>query len=100
MKIGIQKMKLGIQMALLTAMLAAIAVVGPGFCLPQPMAMKSPDGHLIRRSVIRVHTDHGVITLPGSGDSWDAVENAVFVADSIADVQVVNNEVPWRISVE
>jgi hypothetical protein len=100
MKLGIQKMKLGIQLALLTALLGGIAIVGPGFCLPQSTAMRSPDVHLIRRSVIKVHTDHGVITLPGSADSWDAVENAVFVADSIADVQVVNNEVPWRISVE
>lgn len=93
-------MKLGIQLALLTALLGGIAVVGPGFCLPQAMTMRSPDVHLTRRSVIKVHTDHGVITLPGSADSWDATENAVFVADSIADVQVVNNEVPWRISVE
>jgi hypothetical protein len=47
-----------------------------------------------------VHTNRGVITLPGSADTWDAAENAMFVADSIADVQVVNNEIPWRISYE
>ena len=50
--------------------------------------------------MIKVHTDRGVITLPGSADSWDDVEHAVFLADSIADMQVVNNEVPWRISTE
>ena len=55
---------------------------------------------MMRGSVIKVHTDHGVITMPGKADSWDQVENAVFVADSIADVQVVNNEVPWRIRVQ
>jgi osmotically-inducible protein OsmY len=48
--------------------------------------------------VVKVHTGHGVITLPGSADSWEAADNAVFVADSIADVQIVNNEIPWRIS--
>ena len=93
-------MKFGIQLALLTAPLGGIAIGGPGFCLPQSTVMRSPDAHLIRRSVIKVHTDHGVITLPGYADSWDAAENAVFVADSIADVQIVNNEVPWRISIE
>ena len=93
-------MKLGIQLTLLTALLGGIAIVGPGFCLPQSTITRSPYVPLTRRSVIKVHTDHGVITLPGSADSWDAAENAVFVADSIADVQVVNNEVPWRISVE
>jgi hypothetical protein len=93
-------MKLGMKLALLTATLSGMAIVGPGFCLPQSTAMQSPDLHLMRRSVIKVHTDHGVITLPGAADSWDAAENAVFVADSIADVQIVNNEVPWRISIE
>jgi hypothetical protein len=38
--------------------------------------------------------------MPGKADSWDEAENAVFVADSIADVQVVNNEVPWKIRVQ
>lgn len=93
-------MKIGLQLSLLTALLAGIAIVGPGFCLPESSVMRSHDVHLTRRNVIKVHTDHGVITLPGSADSWDAAENAVFVADSIADVQVVNNEVPWRINVE
>jgi hypothetical protein len=97
---GGKPMKLGLQLALLTALLTGIAIVGPGFCLPQSTAMRSPEVNLIRRSVVKVHTDHGVITLPGSADTWDAAENAVFVADSIADVQVVNNEVPWRISAE
>lgn len=55
---------------------------------------------MVRASIIKVHTDHGVIILPGTADSWDAVENAVFVADSIADFQMVNNEVPWQIDYE
>jgi hypothetical protein len=50
------------------------------------------------RSIVKVHTDHGVITMPGNADSWAAAEHAVFVADSIADVQIANSEVPWRIS--
>ncbi|HYL58306.1 MAG TPA: hypothetical protein VEU51_05505 [Candidatus Acidoferrales bacterium] len=52
------------------------------------------------RSVIKVHTDHGVITMSGSPDSWEQVEEAVFVADSIADVQLVNNEVGWTVEVD
>jgi osmotically-inducible protein OsmY len=48
---------------------------------------------VVGQSVIKVHTDKGVITLPGRGDSWDALENAEFVADSLADIQMVNNEV-------
>ena len=49
------------------------------------------------RSVIKVHTDRGVIALAGSPDSWEQVEEAVFVADSIAEVQLVNNEVGWPV---
>lgn len=52
------------------------------------------------RSVIKVHTDRGVITLAGSPDSWELVEEAVFVADSIADVQLVNNEVGWPVELD
>jgi hypothetical protein len=48
---------------------------------------------IVRKSVIKVHTDRGVITLPGRGDSWESLENAEFVADSLADIQMVNNEV-------
>ena len=100
-------MKFGTKLAVSTALLFGIAAVGPGLCVksesatrqsPSTMAQNNPQ--MIRRSVIKVHTDHGVITMPGKADSWDQVENAVFVADSIADVQVVNNEVPWRIRIE
>jgi hypothetical protein len=95
-------MKLGTKLALSTALVAGIAVVYPAFGLNRPVATGSPattiGTHVVRRSVIKVHTDHGVITLPGTADSWTDVEKAVFVADSIADVQMVNNEVPWRIS--
>jgi len=52
------------------------------------------------RSIVKVHTDHGVITMPGSADSWAAAERAVFVADSIADMQIANSEIPWQISFE
>lgn len=97
-------MKFEIKVALLTAMIIGIAIVGPGFCVTHSAIRPSPDAvaeaHLTRRSVVKLHTIHGVITLPGTANSWDQVEHAVFVADGIADVQVVNNEVPWRISVE
>jgi hypothetical protein len=90
------------KLALSAALAASVAIVGPAFSLTVPVANESPanavGSHVIRRSVIKVHTDHGVITLPGTADSWTDVEKAVFVADSIADVQMVNNEVPWRIS--
>ena len=48
---------------------------------------------VVSRSVIKVHTDRGVIVLPGRADTWDSVERAEFVADSLADLQMVNNEV-------
>lgn len=94
-------MQLGIKLALLTAALAVIAIIGPEFSLVDSAVRQSSDvgagSQLIRQNIIKVHTDHGVIALPGTADSWDEVENAIFVADSIADVQVVNNEIPWRI---
>jgi len=94
-------MKRRIKLTLSMALIAGLAIVGPAFCLTQPALNEFPatavGGHLVRRSVIKVHTDHGVITLPGTADSWTEVEKAIFVADSIADVQMVNNEVPWRI---
>jgi hypothetical protein len=53
-----------------------------------------------RRSVVKVHTDRGVITLSGAPDSWEQVEEAIFVAESIADVQLVNNEVGWAVQID
>ncbi len=97
-------MKFGTKLAVSTALLFGIAVVGVGNSAtrqsPSATACNYDNPHMIRRSVIKVHTDHGVITMPGEADSWDQVENAVFDADSIADVQFVNNEVPWRIRIE
>jgi hypothetical protein len=103
---GGKEMKFGTKLAVSTALLFGIATVGPGLCVSDSATRQSPttaaydNPHMIRRSVIKVHTDHGVITMPGKADSWDQAENAVFLADSIADVQVVNNEVPWRIRVQ
>ena len=94
-------MRFGITLALLTIALAGIAIIGPDFSLIHSTTRQSrdvaTDSSVARQSVVKVHTDHGVITLPGNADSWEEVENAVFVADSIADVQMVNNEIPWRI---
>src|SRR6266481_6342510 len=87
--------------SLLTMVAATLAIVGTAFCLNpasstnyQAAADKSAP---IVRSVVKVHTDHGVVTVPGNADSWDAAERAVFVADSIADLQIANSEVPWKI---
>jgi hypothetical protein len=96
-------MNLGIRLVFLTALLAGIAVVGPRFCvsrapLQTPVAMS--DAHATRQRIIKVHTEHGVITLPGAADSWDDVENALFLADSIADLQIANGTVPSQISYE
>src|ERR1700674_3579475 len=99
-------MKREIRWSLLTTAVASLAMVGTAFCLNpstssnvkyQPVAN---DSHPIVRSVVKVHTDHGVVTIPGEADTWDAVERAVFVADSIADLQIANSEVPWRIALE
>lgn len=94
-------MNLGIKLVVLTALLAGIAVIGPRFCVsraPLQTSVAMSDAHVIRQSIIKVHTEHGVITLPGTADSWDDVENALFLADSIADLQVANGAVPSRIS--
>jgi hypothetical protein len=97
-------MKLWVQLILLAASLAAIVVVGPGFCLTHSTMNPSPaslsPSQVVTHNVVKVHTERGVVTLPGTADTWDAVENAIFVADSIADVQMVNNEVPFQPSYE
>jgi len=96
-------MKSKVQFVMSTVTIAAMAIVGPAFCLNHSPAMQyrvAGDSLPVRRSVIKVHTDHGVVTMPGNADSRDAAERAVFVADSIADMEIVNNEIPWRISVE
>jgi BON domain-containing protein len=97
-------MKFGTKAALSMAVVAGLAIVGPALSSNRASFTRSPDAltqsHMVRGSIIKVHTDHGVITLPGTADTWDAAENAVFVADSIADMQMVNNEVPWRIAYE
>ena len=57
-----------------------------------------PETQVAMASVIKVHTNRGVITLPGTADSWDQVEDAVFVAESIADVQMANSGVPMQLA--
>lgn len=78
-----------------TALLAGLVMLGAG--LGNTGSTKGEraekQNHIVSGSVIKVHTDRGVIILPGRADSWDAVEHAEFVADSLADVQMVNNEV-------
>lgn len=97
-------MKREIQWSLLTMVVASLAMVGTAFCLNPSSSTKyqprSDESHPIVRSVVKVHTDHGVVKIPGQADTWDAAERAVFVADSIADLQIVNSEVPWRIALE
>ena len=94
-------MKREVQWSLFTIVIATLAMVGTAFCLNPSSSMKYPvaaDKSLpIVRNVVKVHTDHGVVTMPGNADSWDAAERAVFVADSIADLQIANSEVPWKI---
>ena len=97
-------MKREIHWSLLTMVAATLAMVGTAFCLNPSSSMKyqpaADNSAPIVRSVVKVHTDHGVVTMPGDADSWDAAERAVFVADSIADLQIANSEVPWRIAFE
>jgi len=97
-------MKPSRKMTLSTAVFAALGIVGSAFCLNHSATTQSPVGahgsHMVRRSVIKVHTDHGVITIPGTADSWTAADHAVFLADSIADFQVANSDISWRISSE
>jgi len=97
-------MKREIQWSLLTTVVATLAMVGTAFFLnPSSSAKYQPltdESHPAVRSVVKVHTDHGVVTIPGKADSWEAAERAVFIADSIADLQMANSEVPWRIALE
>jgi len=97
-------MTLWMKLALLTVLLVGIAVVGPGVCVIHPTVRRTPvaisDSQVIRQSIIKVHTERGVVTLPGTADSWDEVENAIFIADSIADLQIANGGVPSPISYE
>ncbi len=99
-------MKREIQWSILTMVIATLAMVGTAFCLNPSSSSgmkyqaRADESHPIVRSVVKVHTDHGVVTIPGKADSWDAAERAVFVADSIADLQIANSEVPWRIALE
>ncbi len=82
--------------AVVTSIFAGLVLVGSALSLNNSAAPKAEQlgkTQVVRRSVIKVHTDKGVVTLPGRGDSWEALENAEFVADSLADIQMVNNEV-------
>jgi hypothetical protein len=82
--------------AVVTSIFAGMVLVGSALSLNNSAAPKAEQlgkNQIVRKNVIKVHTDKGVITLPGRGDSWDALENAEFVADSLADIQMVNNEV-------
>jgi hypothetical protein len=88
-----------------TALLAAIVVAGSAVCPSSSFSMMrnnwKSQNQVVNRSVIKVHTDRGVVTLPGRADSWDAVESAEFVADSLAELQVVNNQASvWPMSYE
>jgi len=82
--------------AVVTSIFAGLIMVGSALSLGNSSGAKSEPvvkDQIVRKGVIKVHTDKGVITLPGRGDSWEALENAEFVADSLADIQMVNNEV-------
>lgn len=89
---------------LLTTATATLAMFGTAFCFSPSSNVQYPtsadSSRPVMRSIVKVHTDHGVITMPGRADSWAAAERAVFVADSIADMQIANSEIPWRISFE
>jgi hypothetical protein len=97
-------MKREIRWYLLTTVSATLATVGTAFCLNPSSSTQYPaaadNSRPIVRSVVKVHTDHGVVTIPGKADTWDEAERALFVADSIADLQIANSEVPWKIALE
>ena len=89
-------MKRTYKAAVVTSIFAGLALVGSALSLNTSSRTNGEQfgkDQIVRRSVIKVHTDKGVVTLPGRGDSWEALENAEFVADSLADIQMVNNEV-------
>jgi len=90
------KMKRTYAAAVVTSIFAGLVMMGSALSLSNSSGVKGEQlekNQIVRKSVIKVHTDRGVITLPGRGDSWEALENAEFVADSLADLQMVNNEV-------
>ena len=97
-------MKREIQWSLLTTVAATLAIVGTAYCLNPSSSMQyraaTDNSRPIVRSVVKVHTDHGVVTIPGKADTWEEAERAAFVADSIADLQIANSEVPWKIALE
>ncbi len=89
-------MKRTYKAAVVTSFFAGLVLVGSALSLNYSSQTKGEQfgkDQIVRRSVIKVHTDKGVVTLTGRGDSWEALENAQFVADSLADIQMVNNEV-------
>ena len=81
--------------AVVTSIFAGLVMVGSALSLSDSSVSGEQLGktQVAIKSVIRIHTDKGVITLPGRADSWEELENAEFVADSLADIQMVNNEV-------
>ncbi|HEY6299720.1 MAG TPA: hypothetical protein VIW95_08755 [Candidatus Binatus sp.] len=97
-------MKREIRWYVLTTVSATLAIVGTAFCLNPSSSIQYPaaadNSRPIVRSVVKVHTDHGVVTIPGKADTWDEAERALFLADSIADLQIANSEVPWKIVLE
>jgi hypothetical protein len=93
-------MSFGKKLLLLVTSLVGLVIVGQGFCLTHSDRDAMSESQPITRSIIKVHTDRGVVTLPGTADSWDQVENAIFLADSIADLQMANNQFPSQPSYE
>lgn len=96
-------MSFGKKSLLLATSLVGLVIVGQGFCLTHSAVsypVATSGSQPITHSVIKVHTDRGVVTLPGTADSWDQVESAIFLADSIADLQMANNQFPSHPSYE
>ncbi|MGA2456465.1 MAG: BON domain-containing protein [Terriglobales bacterium] len=97
-------MKRNMKMTLSTVVFAGLVIAGSAIGMNHSATSQSPvaalGSHMVSRSVIKVHTDHGVITISGTANSWSEAEDAVFVANSIADFQFANSEILWRISNE